>query len=128
MKKLKFWKTITWAIIVFILSSLPGSDFDEVPFFNIPYFDKLVHFGMYAVLTFIFLFELNNNSFSTLPKIKAIVLIGFVSISYGLLLEILQKYLFTERSAELADFIANTIGCLVAIFAFLTTTRKYHRQ
>jgi VanZ family protein len=41
-----------------------------------------------------------------------------IAISYGLLIEILQAFVFTSRSAEFFDFLANTVGAITAIVVY----------
>ena len=39
-------------------------------------------------------------------------------ISYGGLLEIMQATVFSQRSGDWYDFIANTFGCFLALWLF----------
>lgn len=122
---LRFWKTIIWAIIVFSISSFPGNKVDHVPFLNIPHIDKIIHAGMYFILSFSFLFEINNNSFYQTLRLKLSIIILILSISYGFILEILQSFLFIERSGDFYDFLANSLGCILAFFFFKFLNRRY---
>lgn len=118
--QIKFWKTALWAIIVFIISSLPGNKVDDMPFLNIPYIDKIIHMGMYFILTLLFVYEINNNSFSASPKFLYVFIIIVICLIYGIILEYLQYLLFTGRSADVFDVLFNSIGCILAILSFYT--------
>lgn len=122
---LRFWKTIIWAIIIFIISSFPGNKVDRVPFLDIPHIDKVIHLGMYFILSFSFLFEINNNSFYQTLRLKLLIIVLVLSISYGFTLEILQSLLFTERSGDFYDFLANSLGCIMAYFFFKFLASRY---
>src|SRR3954454_5356595 len=49
-KIISFLPAFIWLIITFILLVLPGSDIPKAPIFNLVYFDKWVHIGMFGVL------------------------------------------------------------------------------
>ncbi|MCB9201642.1 MAG: VanZ family protein [Flavobacteriales bacterium] len=67
--------------------------------------DKIVHFSIFFILTIFALtsFKTKNN---TLIIISLIV--------YGALIEVVQHLMKVGRSAELSDFIADTLGVFVA--------------
>lgn len=48
----------------------------------------------------------------------SITLVLLVCIAFGGMLEIMQATVFSNRSADWFDFIANTFGCFVAWFVF----------
>jgi glycopeptide antibiotics resistance protein len=45
-------------------------------------------------------------------------------ITYGGSLEIMQYYIFSERSGDILDFIANSTGCLIGLFLFNPLSKK----
>lgn len=124
-----FWKyrfSILWAIVILILCGLPSSDFPKVRFFQIPHFDKLVHFGLYFIFTLIILSESRKSKFfieiSTTIKIVAFT----VAILYGISIEIMQWLFFTSRSAEFFDVMANMLGATLSIFTYKYINRLSH--
>lgn len=52
-------------------------------------------------------------------RFKAPQVAFFVAFSYGLLVELLQAFVFFNRSADFGDIIANTIGSVLGIGLFL---------
>lgn len=50
-----------------------------------------------------------------------------ISISYGALLELMQAYCFSNRSADWKDIIANSFGCVMALL-FLKKIRGLYMQ
>ena len=48
---------------------------------------------------------------------KTIAIITVITIAYGGLIEILQKYFFSWRSGEWNDLFADVIGILMAAFS-----------
>jgi VanZ family protein len=114
----KHWKSLVWAVIVFIVCSVPGNQVPDVPLINIPHLDKIVHFILFFVLALVLLFELNKIRLERKPLLNAYLWSALVSIGYGVLIEALQHYVFVSRSASFWDVLANSLGVLFAILIF----------
>ncbi len=125
LKALKYqYLTIGWAAIILILCSLPSQNFDNtIPVFA--GFDKIVHLGLFFVLTVLifngFIKQSNNYRF----KISTVILIGIIAAVFGGIIELLQWGYFTYRSGDWWDLLADTIGIAMAIFAFLLLNNNY---
>ena len=101
---------------------MPGSDLPEEPFFEIIYFDKWVHIGMFGILTFLWCFPFLK---SKNGSVKLFLLIALYSIIYGVLMEFVQKYFAFERDFDLLDIIADSVGSILAlIWLFYFLRRK----
>ncbi|MBT8184796.1 MAG: VanZ family protein [Eudoraea sp.] len=90
------------------LFSLPGDK--DVPEFNIPYGDKLVHFTFYfvaAILGCLFLRERTNGGLK--PGI-AIIIIAISVIIYGTIIEVIQAVFTVDRTGDMNDALANCLG------------------
>ena len=59
---------ILWVVIIFILCAMPSDDIPD-PHWNIPHLDKVVHFGMYFVLSILLIFPLEEYSCLKLSRI-----------------------------------------------------------
>lgn len=114
---LKYKSSIIWAIIILILSGMSGDTVDKISFIKNPHFDKVVHFGIYFVLCSIMIFE------AGFLKVKytftALFYIFLISVNYGILMEIMQEYVFIKRSNNIFDVIANLTGTVFSIFALI---------
>jgi VanZ family protein len=99
------------ALLIMYLSLANSSTFDEVPVFDFPYIDKLVHFGMYFTLMISLLFEHR----STNKELWSQFLMAIIPLGYGILLEFIQSYFTTTRSGDVFDAIFNFIGIAVAL-------------
>jgi len=86
---------------------MPGSDVPSVPFLDFIYFDKWVHIGMFAILTFLWSFPFLKTEFAS-PKL--FVGIALCSIIYGVLMEYVQKYFAFERDFDILDMLADSVG------------------
>lgn len=79
--------------------------------------DKYVHFVLYFVLTFL-LFYSRVLPVDYSKKAKLIICL-LVSISFGMIIEIMQGVFTQSRQFEWSDVVANSLGSLVAVlFAF----------
>lgn len=106
-KKLRGYKfTLGVIILILIAIWMPGS---SVPQVGIPNVDKLVHFGMFFVLTAVYYLEyLMRNQ--KLPVWYYVVACIFV---FAGLTEFMQLFA-VERSMDLLDLSADTTGIFVA--------------
>lgn len=122
-----FIKAFIWAVLIFIGSALSGDTLNGVKLINIPGFDKLIHFTWYL---FLFLF-IAAGTYKQQGKLSVLfaVIILILCIGYGGMLELLQGSVFTKRSEDLYDFIANGSGAIVAsiIFSFLYQKRFWKK-
>ncbi|MDD4416259.1 MAG: VanZ family protein [Proteiniphilum sp.] len=92
--------------------------------------DKLAHFGMFFLLSAVSLYDYykmcNGN-----PLVLRWVFWGLIlPVIYGGTIELMQKYIFTSRSAEWGDWIADILGSLaaMAVAIILLRTRKRKRK
>lgn len=115
------YPALLWALLIALLCGIPGQDLPSVGWLELLSFDKFVHAGMFAVLVFIAVRGFRKQlPISFLNRHAAIVAIGF-AIPYGGLLEVLQGTLFENRTADVYDFIANSVGAFIGV---LVVNRK----
>ncbi len=111
-----FLRNIIWAIVIFVLCSVPGNSLPETSMFQIPYFDKMVHFGMFFIMG---IFVVSELRFQTKLRRRTIALITFLLITlYGGLIEILQERYFINRSGDIWDLCADVAGGIIAVLMF----------
>ena len=101
---------ILWASFIAVLCGLPGKDIPHISLLELLSFDKFVH----AFVFFVLVILIYRATKKTPNRKNALVYALCLSIPYGGILEIMQQELFEDRTADLFDFIANTIGCLTA--------------
>ncbi len=106
---------IVWTLIIFILCCTPGKYVPTAHWLELLSFDKFVHASIFFTLTFLWLlvgFKKNKLSLSFM------IFIIIACIVYGGLLEIMQAKVFSDRSGDWLDFIANSFGCLMGLWFF----------
>ena len=118
-KNTYLWLALLWTCIVTVLSlATIGNIGCSIP---IPNKDKYVHFTFYFVFVVVwFLFAKRTNM---TKKIKWIVL--FSAIGYGILMEICQGIIPINRSPEVMDVLANSIGAITGLIFITIILKKY---
>lgn len=111
------WRNVFWCIIIFVLCAMPG---DKLPKdgFEIPHLDKIVHFGLFYIMGIFLCAELKYQTSLTYRKI-GIWVIALVAM-YGGLIELLQNYIFINRSGDYLDLLADISGGIAAVLMFRT--------
>ncbi len=93
---------------------------DKLP--SIENSDKVYHAIAYFIFmilwyyTFYFKFKLKKN--------KALLLAFIASVSFGILMEILQGVLTKTRQSDVNDVIANTIGVILALLMLILLKKR----
>lgn len=120
----KLLPAITWTLFILLLTLTPGNYFPEVPnFLDLFQPDKIVHILIYGTLTILTSRGLIKQYSSKFLRYNAIN-IGFVySVLLGGVVEILQTAMNLGRYGSIYDFIANSVGCLIAVLVI----RKYQK-
>lgn len=115
---------IVWGLIIIIILGLPGDDLADISFLNIPYFDKIVHVFLFLVFVFLLAYGFaKQNRFNILHH-KFLLFSLLTGVIYGGLTEILQEVVFTERTSDFFDFIADVTGCLTGLIFFFFLKEK----
>lgn len=110
----QFIPFILWLLLIFILLTLPGKDFEKVDV-KIPFEDKIVHMGLFGGFVFFFGLAYRKLPFR-LSKMKLVVIV-LVAIAYGVIMEFVQKYCTHQsRSFSYEDMIADALGAIIGYF------------
>ncbi len=107
----KYLLSLLWTVVVLYLS-LAQFKTDGLPRFRLPHFDKIVHFSMYFIYTFLLLFESK-----TYNKLKTYFIIIVYTICFGIIMEVLQSYT-SYRSSDVYDALFNSLGSITSAILF----------
>ncbi|MEO8515686.1 MAG: VanZ family protein [Flavobacterium sp.] len=100
---------LLWTLLILYLSLKNPSGEQRFSFANA---DKIVHFTfyfMFVILWYRYLFLAQK-----LQKGNKILLV-FIAVLLGILVEVAQKYFTTTRQADVWDVVANSLGAFVGI-------------
>lgn len=107
--------TILVALLILYLSLTSSDTFKKVAIYELPNLDKIVHAGLYFLLTSAIIFDNRK----TINRTLHLFLIALIPLSYGILMEILQSSLTISRTASIYDVFANTTGILLSVLLWL---------
>lgn len=120
----KFLPGIAWFFVVAVLVFMPGDDVPDIGWMHIYKADKLVHFSMFWGLTFLFSLPYLNSGFSIAKKRKFFIIVSIIFIAWGLGVEFIQKYYAYHRSFDLFDWLADSIGVVIAFLVLQKLAKK----
>ena len=103
------------SLLLLYLSLTNAEKFQKVSMFHIPWFDKVVHFGMYFFLMMVILIEHRRSVRNT----KILLLTALIPLAYGILIEVIQSVFTSTRSGDILDAVADGLGVLAAVMLWL---------
>jgi VanZ family protein len=124
---LAFKFTIILAMVIMVLSAVPGNLMPDLSF---KAGDKWGHFLAYGTLTLAFSTEYANQLRWSSKSGRWLIIVGAVCIAYGMLIEVLQGLIFYHRTFDFADMLANALGVglgMVLFQMFFNTLQKFKR-
>ncbi|WHT40877.1 VanZ family protein [Myroides sp. mNGS23_01] len=114
-----------WTCFIIYACLAEASSIPKTSFFNIPNKDKVAHFTFYFVFSVIWFLYSNKKNNSKKAKIRTGIVIFTIATFLGGGVELGQYFFTNSRSAEWADFFANSLGSAIGIlFGLLITTHK----
>ncbi|MBI2721811.1 MAG: VanZ family protein [Bacteroidetes bacterium] len=108
-------------MVIFGLCATPGQYIPSLSWLELLSFDKLVHASIFFILVVLILIVCIKYTLS----LRRVIFYVALCIFYGGLLEWMQANLFSNRSGDALDFIANTFGCLAGCFFYKKLKRIY---
>jgi VanZ family protein len=112
-----------WLAICTLLLVIPGNDLPSSSFIGEwakkIFFDKWVHFGMFAITVALWCWAFSNKPASS-KKIYYLS-ITILWIAYGIAMEYVQRYFVEYRSFDIYDMLADAAGA----FAGYLFSRKW---
>ena len=108
---------ILWILLILLLGLSPGDAMPDTNVWDFLSFDKVAHFFMFSVLSFLLIIGFTKQYTFKFVKYNAQALAISFSILYGILIDLGQA-LVPGRFLEFADLLANTIGALAGWVIF----------
>lgn len=118
----KFIPGIAWFFIVLVIMFLPGHEIPPVSWLEGINFDKLLHISVFGLLTILFCWPFYKSSFNKKERLQYFIKIAIATSIWGLTTELIQRYLVPGRYFDVLDWIADSIGALIA---FWFCSRKF---
>jgi VanZ family protein len=118
------WPAFAWALLILIICGVPGHNIPNVSFWKWLKPDKVIHLVVYAILCYFLIRGFTRQEKYPVLKNFAKLIAVTTGIAYGILIEVLQHYVFIGRSGEIFDAMANAIGVLLGLWFFNMKRKK----
>jgi hypothetical protein len=114
----------SWTLVILVLCWLPRRYFPEgerLPrTIFVPNFDKIVHMGIFVVFAFLWM-RVDRAADQTRRVLVAGLALAFIS-------ELGQELPIVRRDANVFDWIADSLGVVVGIYAFKLACRYFEKR
>jgi VanZ family protein len=108
--KLRYIILTLYFITMCILFTLPGSSFPQSGWMGKMSFDKLIHIALFGLFTFLICWAMQIS-------VKRGLLAAFLAaVIYGILIEVVQGQFIPNRSFDLVDWAADSIGGFAGVW------------
>jgi VanZ family protein len=98
---------------------MPGKEFPSENWlsnlFDKIWFDKWVHIGMFTIMVAIWCWAASGKKTGSNNQKKLFITIALICFAYGIGMEFVQRHLVPYRSFEVADIIADGVGCAIGL-------------
>lgn len=118
----KFIPGIAWFFVVLVLMCFPGKEIPNVSWLEGINLDKVLHITVFGLLTVLFCWPFHKSSFNKKERLQYFIRIAIATSIWGLTTELIQRYLIPGRYFDVLDWIADSIG---ALLAFWFCSRKF---
>ncbi len=124
MKIVYFTPAVIWFIVSLILLTLPANDLPHSSLFDLPYFDKYVHLGMFFLLTVLFSYPFSKLTAEDVTISAIFNKIALFIILYGIIMEFVQKYFTAGRTFDITDILFDAVGSVTGLLIMRRLTFK----
>ncbi len=122
----KYPISLAFIVVVVYLSFFKPPSVPEVALF--PHADKIVHMGMYFVMSALLWWEFWRSNKEQITIWHAWVGAFLCPVLFSGVVELLQEYCTTYRGGDWLDFLANTTGAtLASIIAYSLLLRRMRK-
>jgi len=117
---------IIWSLIITFLLCLPGTEFPKNTWLNkVWLIDKWIHICLFLVLVFFWSWAFSGKQSEKGKQRKVFLRIALLSLVYGIIMEIVQRYFIPFRSFSYGDIAANAVGCFIG---YVIIVRRYIKK
>jgi len=124
-KNIGFLPALAWLFVVTFLLTIPGSAIPKENWLDKIWADKWVHIGLFSIMVILWCRAMHMRGYSTQQLRKQFIWIVILTATYGTGMEFVQKYLVSNRSFDIGDIVADTVG---AIIGWMISLRWYIKK
>lgn len=123
--KFNTWRpSFIWALFILIICGIPGKQLPQQDFWQWLKFDKIIHIGVFGLQCLLLIFYLSKENMHPFFKYHVFTWSLAITTFYAILIEVLQEYLFIDRTGDWKDVMADFIGALIAILIYKRWQQK----
>jgi VanZ family protein len=111
----RFLPGIGWFCVVMVLICTPKQHLPQSKFLLDIAFDKMVHVVCFTLLVGLFYYPIAKSNLSQRAKWDYLIKLCLSAIVWGLATELIQRYFVPGRSFDLLDWLADSVGALLAV-------------
>ena len=123
MKLRSFWPAIIWTVIILLLSFMSGKSFPSASWMDWFKLDKWIHAFLYFTLFILGFLPLHHRDVKG-KKANVVYLILFCFF-LGVFTEVIQELFLEDRSGDLPDMVANSIGVFFGVILVRIRLKKW---
>ena len=118
------WPAFSWAALILILCGIPGTTIPKLSFLEWLRPDKVAHLILFGMQCFLLIRGFSKQKDFQFLKKNAVVIALILSIAYGGIVELMQVYIFTQRSGDIRDALANSLGAFMGYWFYKWNVRR----
>lgn len=104
---------LAWFVLITVLLTIPGNNLPAEDWLDKIYFDKWVHIGLFAILSFLLCWWWYKSQRPIAGWRNAFIYSIFTCIIYGIAMEFVQRYWVSNRSFDVYDIVADSVGSIL---------------
>lgn len=116
-KILSYTPALFWGFLISFLTLMPQT---RIPRELAEMNDKLIHSGIYFLTALLIIFASLRYNFKNVLTVARMLSIWLFCVLFGGVIELLQANLVLGRHGDWLDFLANSIGALLAVLLWFT--------
>ncbi len=113
-----------WTIFIFVLLTLPGKILPKEENM-LPNLDKIIHVILFGSFVFFWCMYYATRKEKEDFLNRRFVLILFIGCFYGIGMEFIQKYFIPNRSFDVLDILADTLGAAAGFLVVRLTVNRF---
>ena len=119
-----FFPALLWGTVILLVIGYPGEKIPDADLLKIPHIDKVVHFGLFAVLGTLLVYGFGKKNEGGRFHRKHLILCITLGIIYGIFTEYIQHCCLSDRHGNVPDAVANGFGTIFGVVVSAQLFRK----
>ena len=114
----KLAPAILWAAVIMVLCGIPGTKIPELTFWQWLKPDKITHLIIFGILSYLLLAAFYHEAAPVTIRNHPALWAILITVSYGILTEVLQTFVFIKRFGDVRDALANSLGAFLGWYIY----------